>query len=133
MLPHSFEKKISYEPNSGCWLWMQTINAKGYGLYNSKMAHRVAYESLRQKVPSGFCIDHLCRVRSCVNPDHMEIVTPQENQRRGRINQYKMATHCIHGHEFTAENTILNKKGHRQCRVCGRQRFYAYRRRRRGG
>lgn len=115
------------EPNTGCWLWMRTLTGAGYGgqsLFGKKrLAHRISYELLRGPIPAGLQIDHLCRCRSCVNPDHMETITRRENILRGMsplaINARK--THCRHGHEFTAENTyVCDNRGSlgRMCKRC---------------
>jgi hypothetical protein len=68
---------------NGCWLWQRTIDRGGYGALNGSTAHRFVYEMYRGPIPEGLHIDHLCRVRHCVNPDHMEPVTKAENCRRG--------------------------------------------------
>ena len=118
-------------PESGCWVWMGTTNPGGYGLvgYNgkTKLSHRVAYELKFGPIPEGLDLDHLCRVRCCVNPDHLEPVSRSENLRRGETgdNLVKSAlsvTHCPSGHEYTPENTFLRKDrpGHRGCRACRR-------------
>lgn len=81
--------RISPEPNTGCWLWSGAILRSGYGSITidnrTRMAHRHVYEMVVGKIPSGLCIDHLCRVRSCVNPDHLEPVTTAENLRRSPL------------------------------------------------
>jgi hypothetical protein len=75
------------EPNSGCWLWLGSLRS-GYGRFslNGKTceAHRVSYEHLVGPIPQGMMIDHLCRTRCCINPDHLEPVTNAENIRRGQ-------------------------------------------------
>ena len=75
------------DPNSGCWLWQSTCNENGYPYFKHRgrtyRAHRFFYERAKSAIPKGLTIDHLCRVRHCVNPDHMEIVTQTENRRRG--------------------------------------------------
>jgi len=75
------------EPNTGCWLWTLSIKPKGYGQIKNAgrlaYAHRIAYQLLRGPIPKGMTIDHLCRVRCCVNPDHMEVVTNRTNVLRG--------------------------------------------------
>jgi len=125
----------------GCWPWRGHVTKKGYGLFwagydlgRLKAAHRFAYALLRGTIPKGATIDHLCRNRSCVNPDHLEPVTNRENVRRGfgpsAVNARK--THCIHGHEFTRENTyIVVSKGARYCRECANVNAARYRAKRR--
>lgn len=115
----------------GCWLWTGYIGEGGYGrVYEGHsdgrtlMAHRVVYELAVGPIPEGLTLDHLCRVRCCVNPDHVEPVTLRENLLRGEtsaaINAAK--TRCIHGHAFTPENTYVYADGRRTCRRCIRDR-----------
>jgi hypothetical protein len=68
----------------GCWVWQRGVTALGYGCDKDGMAHRVYYERHKGPIPEGLYIDHLCRNPPCVNPDHLEPVTPAENIRRGR-------------------------------------------------
>ena len=107
-----------------CWIWKAALNADGYGKLQQHLAHRLTYIELHGAIPEGLQMDHLCRVRSCCNPAHLEPVTPAENTRRGdaaRANRERFAqmTHCRRGHEFTAENTRVSN-GSRTCRACGR-------------
>ena len=109
--------------SEGCWAWAGARNSKGYGLYTPVrrgvfMAHRFAWESHVGPIPEGLQIDHLCRNRSCVRPDHLEPVTLQENIRRGAKST---ATHCKYGHAYTSDNTRLAiRDGARTCRACNR-------------
>ena len=110
----------------GCWIWQGALSTKGYGRVTVGRqvirAHVFSYRTLVGEVPRGLVLDHLCRRTSCVNPDHLEPVTPEENYQRGyspsKLNALK--THCMRGHEFTVENTRPNGrhgKG-RACRAC---------------
>ena len=110
------------EPNSGCWLWLGGVN-EGYGRVRvgrkQAMAHRVMYEREVGPIPKGLTLDHLCRVRSCVNPAHLEPVTTRENTLRGvgvsALNAQKVA--CVRGHRFDSKNTY-HLRGKRSCRAC---------------
>ena len=94
------------EPNSGCWIWLSTLDGDGYAKMKfsgkNKRVARVAYQCTNGDIPAGLVIDHLCRVRPCVNPAHLEIVTNRENTMRGEtlaaLNAAK--THCPYGHEY---------------------------------
>ncbi len=112
-----------------CWIWQLYVNTHtGYGQTGQKVkdraAHRVAYTAFVGPIREGLHIDHLCRVRACCNPEHMEPVTIGENIRRGAgpvgINARK--SYCDHGHEFTAQNTRLTRNGTRECLACCRER-----------
>lgn len=118
--------RITPEPNSGCWLWLGYAE-QGYGRVTIKgkrsPTHRVVYEEFRGPIPPGLELDHLCRVPCCVNPDHLEPVTPQINQLRGfsptGINARK--THCVHGHPLTEGNVWVSALGSRHCILCRRR------------
>lgn len=117
-----FRDKVTAGPNR-CILWTAGTRG-GYGVFvpvHSKRmaAHRWAYERLRGPIPEGLDLDHLCRVRHCVNPWHLEAVTRGENVRRGvsgpAVNARK--THCKRGHPFDEQNTRIIDAG-RRCRTC---------------
>jgi hypothetical protein len=111
-----------------CWEWTAGCNNSGYGIAyvapgKQKVAHRALYEELVGSIPEGLDLDHLCRNRRCVRPDHLEPVTRRENLRRGRtlaaVNTAK--THCHLGHELTAANVYLRPdRPGRLCRACRR-------------
>lgn len=111
-----------------CWLWLSTIGEDGYARFwlngTRRVAHRIAYMLTGREIPPGMVIDHACRVRHCVNPDHLRPLTNRENVLIGiglsAVNARK--THCKHGHEFTPENTRISTEGFRVCRTCHRQR-----------
>ena len=119
-----------------CWLWTGSIKEKGYGRFflNKRKvpAHRVAYELVKGPIPEGLQIDHLCRVRHCVNPDHLEAVTCRTNILRGEgvAAQQHRKTHCKRGHPFTSDNTeIVKKNGKpmgRRCIICRKQYYRNY-------
>lgn len=104
-----------------CWIWQGRKRDTGYGLAGRTYAHRFFYELLVAEIPPGFHVDHLCRVHECVNPDHLEAVTPRENILRGEGWAAKRAaqTHCNRGHAFTAANTRATATG-RRCITCHR-------------
>lgn len=128
-----FFSKVSKNGPGGCWLWTGAITSDGYGSYwvgnKSFKAHRIAYQMSVGTIPSGLQIDHLCRIRNCVNTDHMELVTSKENSLRGmgwagRLgNAGKQAarTHCKQGHLFDLVNTRVAANGWRYCRTCNRE------------
>lgn len=111
-----------------CWLWTSTIDKSGYaristgsmydGTRTIAYAHRWAYEHFVGPIPTGLHIDHLCRVRHCVNPEHLEPVTCRENLRRGYWGALK--THCPVGHPYSGNNLVLKRDGSRRCRECHR-------------
>ena len=122
-----FNVKYVVNPKTGCWEWTAYRNRYGYGQFciDGRMmkAHRVAYELYRGNIPEGLQIDHLCRVRHCVNPDHLEPVTAQENHRRGESGvKNKQKTHCPHGHPYAGDNLQIRSCGGRTCRKCSKRR-----------
>jgi hypothetical protein len=120
-LQERFDSK--WEPDAnGCWLWTGYLTPDGYGRFqldrSSRVAHRVGYEIYVGPISEGLELDHLCRVRHCVNPEHLEAVTHDENLRRGEIGTYNaVKTHCKRGHALTGGN-LYPKDGRRHCRAC---------------
>jgi hypothetical protein len=80
-------------PTGFCWEWGGGLMGGDYGTFDNRAAHRFAYEFLVGPIPDGLHLDHLCRVRHCVNPDHLEPVTVEENNRRSRATRSKGVTH----------------------------------------
>lgn len=107
-----------------CWLWTAGCCPKGYGrVYRdgaSRLAYRVIYELEIRRVPDGLELDHLCRNRSCVNPGHLEAVSPRTNKLRGvgAAAQAARRTHCVNGHPFAGHNLRVDPRGYRICRAC---------------
>lgn len=126
-LPERIASKIAVA-DSGCWQWTASISVDGYGrtTVNRRTAgaHRACYEILVGSIPVHLVIDHLCRNRRCVNPEHLEPVTRRENTLRGETNAAANAakTHCHNGHGFTIENTRIDPQGKRVCIECHRER-----------
>jgi len=119
--------------DSDCWEWIGAKCGLGYGGYNhdqhNDYAHRVAYMTLCEPIPRGLDIDHLCRFRKCVNPSHLEVVTRQENLRRGNgATHARGADYCRNGeHELTPDNTYTSPSGIPTCKKCKRAGARRYR------
>ena len=110
-----------------CWEWTG-CRRDGYGLVwwlcSMRSAHRIAYELLVEPIPDRFTIDHLCRNRGCLNPDHMEVVSIRVNTLRGygRTAMQARRIHCPQGHVYDSPNIYRPRSGSRQCRACKRLR-----------
>lgn len=122
-----FLKYVQVDQKTQCWLWTGSLNVHGYGQFHDSdrspknvHAFRWAYEYFKGLLPTGHEPDHLCRVRRCVNPDHLEAVPGRVNKLRGispaAINARK--THCIHGHNEWAS---AGRNGGRRCAACHRE------------
>lgn len=117
-----------------CWIWTLRTDRNGYGYYShrhggTRFVHRIMYEHVEGPIPEGLVLDHLCQVRICCNPAHLEAVTQAENVRRGRAHEVSrrlasVRTHCSNGHPYEGDNFRINtrgpKKGRRRCLVCAR-------------
>ncbi|HKY57632.1 MAG TPA: HNH endonuclease signature motif containing protein [Aeromicrobium sp.] len=114
----------------GCWRWTASIGNTGYGRImldrKLKYAHRVSYETFVGPIPAGREIDHLCRVRACINPLHLEAVTPQVNVRRGESTGARALRRslCLYGHPYSEYGTIV--AGRRVCTACRDAYSYLY-------
>lgn len=103
-----------------CWIWLGGKTGSGYGAIRhdgkNHSTHRAMWQELVGPIPDGYHIDHLCRVRACCNPDHLEPVPPATNVRRALVGR-RWKT-CKRGHEWNGANTYVYPDGHRQCRAC---------------
>ncbi len=104
-----------------CWVWQLSLNTAGYGqglapgAARVEQAHRFSYRAFTGPIPDGLHLDHLCRVRDCCNPAHLEPVSPAENARRAA--PFMLHSHCKRGHELAGTNVSVGKWG-RRCRLC---------------
>jgi hypothetical protein len=122
-----FFAKLAAGPGD-CWTWTAYRTAMGYGRFNAGrgqvLAHRWSYEFFQAQIPEGLELDHLCRNRACVNPEHLDPVPHAVNVRRGQaaaaLNARK--THCYAGHPFTPANTRIEGGGRRRCETCRKAR-----------
>ena len=129
---HQFTRAVAGESMpSPCWLWERGCTRDGYGVLwikgkGADRVHRLSYRTFVGRIPEGYEIDHLCRNRACCNPAHLEAVPKKVNILRGFGTGAKFArrTHCLNGHEFTKENTRIEKSIYgtdsRRCRECDR-------------
>ncbi len=119
---------------SSCWIWTGGKDLKGYGAFWNKdigkvvKAHRWSYEHRIGPIPEGLTLDHLCRNRACVNPSHLEPVTSAVNSLRGVSPPAENArkTHCPRGHPYEGDNLYIDPKGQRECMICRRAGFNAW-------
>jgi hypothetical protein len=109
------------DKTDSCWLWTGALHDLGYARFSvgglRVYVHRYSYELANGQIPEGLTIDHLCRVRHCVNPDHLEAVTHRENLRRSPIQPTTVnarKTRCPYGHLYSGRD----KRGWRECRTC---------------
>lgn len=129
-------------PVTGCLEWTGRLDREGYGTVWIKAglpkprlcaAHRVSYEVFVGPIPEGLQIDHLCRNRRCINPQHLEPVTGRVNTRRSPFTPASInaaRTECVNGHAFDEVNTYVNPRtGWRNCRACKNERMRAVRQR----
>ncbi len=118
---------------SGCVLWTGAVNSGGYGTIwsdgRNRLVHRVMYEMFAGPIPDGLQLDHLCRVRHCAAPAHLEPVTVRVNLFRGQTPAAANAAkaQCPRGHAYDLLNTYRNPQGRRECRACNRESSRRYR------
>lgn len=123
-LPRNFANKVR---ESSCIVWVGATNTVGYGVVQidgeRHLAHRVAYEAAYGPIPQGLVIDHLCRVRNCVKPEHLEAVTTAENLRRGRRDRaLQVGDTCSNDHLIvTADLLYTRPSGTSECMTCRRE------------
>lgn len=124
-LPQQFWRNVIFEKN-GCWIWTASKVTDGYGRFSlqrlgikTRFAHRISFHILSQPIPAHLELDHLCKHRDCVNPAHLELVTHQENVKRGSLGATakarKLANNlCPQGHKYD----LIHKNGYRGCKTC---------------
>lgn len=127
-------------PNLGpCWIWTAGCGSQGYGIHwvdgKKISSHRYSLQLAGINIPERMQPDHLCRIRRCIRPSHLEVVTHRENLLRGEgfaaTNAKK--THCPRGHSYSGYNVIINKRRHlRSCRICAVAKTKAWRKKRNG-
>jgi hypothetical protein len=128
-----FKEKYVVDEVTGCWLWIASKKETGYAQFadiNNRpcRAHRWAYQHFVRLLAPEEHLDHLCRIRHCVNPEHLEPVTKLENDYRGEspCAKNRRKTHCNKGHEFSEENTYVYSTGGRKCRRCRTDQMLQY-------
>lgn len=116
-----------------CWLWTGSLKADGYAEFSFRLSgrtktvyvHRYSYYVLVGPIPAGLQLDHLCQVKHCINPVHLEPVTAKENYRRSGAVYFQLSkTHCPQGHPYDGTNTRITSSNKRICRTCHRERMY---------
>lgn len=129
LLPDRFWNKATTDPSTGCWLWIGATTGNGYGNFRFKgknhAAHRVSRSLLIAEVEAELDLDHLCRTRSCINPDHLEPVSRRENVLRGLRGRLREVTeYCSKGHAYDVDNLKIEKRSDgrtvRRCKKCRR-------------
>ena len=119
---------------SGCWLWTAAVSGQSssgnqYGYIQVgtkkqpqlKRAHRLSYELFVGDIPDGMLVRHKCDNPLCVNPDHLELGTHQDNMSDMAERDRRKKAHCKRGHELNDENSYVNARGHKYCKVCKRE------------
>lgn len=120
--------RFSVDEATGCWITSYSSGSHGYGQVGwvddgcraMRLTHRVAFEFYCGPIPEGMTIDHICRNRRCLNPNHLRLLSNAEN---GGDNGNARKVACKRGHPFDVGNTYRDTKGHRRCRACARGEF----------
>lgn len=123
-LPDRISTKIMPVTESGCWIWLGSCTPGGYGksrwMLRDQYIHRITFQFFIGPIQEGLQIDHLCRVRPCCNPYHLEQMTPFENIMSGigfgALNKQK--AHCVNGHPYSGINLRTHPNGYRRCKAC---------------
>lgn len=128
-IPERFWQQVDQTSAAPCWLWTGPLDKAGYGArvqhnHERDYPHRWFYRVFVGLIPKHLEINHRCRVRNCVNPEHLEVVTHLRNQRDLRKER------CHRGHPMAGDNLYLHETGKRECRACNRERGRAFRHRR---
>lgn len=143
-IPGRWAEKVTADA-SGCWLWTAAVDRDGYGKFQfpgptgqvHQRAHRWAYEHFVGPIPSGHVVMHRCDTPRCVNPNHLDVGLPIDNnddkvakgrqaKQWGRALNRARQTHCINGHPLSGRNLWINpKNGYRRCRQCAADRARA--------
>jgi hypothetical protein len=117
---------VEVDQELGCWIWKGARRTNGiHGTYGGfwfenklVLAHRFSYEVNKGKIAKGLELDHSCKNTLCVNPNHLEAITHEENCDRGNSMTKNFVTHCIRGHRFTEDYKISKNRRGRQCKIC---------------
>lgn len=110
---------------TGCWDWVGRLDPDGYSVFFVERVgvrgHRFSYEKFVGPIESGNVIHHKCHNKACINPEHLEQMTPVAHKNEHVVDAHKKQVFCVHGHEFTEENTYwYPNQNKRKCRACRR-------------